>query len=266
MIIRFLVSLFFLLIVSCSTSNFYDQEPDLALTWSNAQVVIPPLGETEPIITKMGSSEMEERLSLSPFGKKFPILVYMHGCTGIGNKDLLVHLAKSGFIVVAPNSFARKWRPLQCDPKSMTGGFNLFVYDFRLAEIAYALDRLWLESWADYERLVLMGNSEGGVAAALYRGDEFRGRVIAQWNCSGAPHVEGIFSPLDEPILALIGKNDPWYIRNKDHGCEKYLLGRENSKSIIVEGDSNNGHQIFSTTENLVIVSSFLKGLVKEVF
>ena len=68
----------------------------------------------------------------------------------------------------------RVWRPMQCDPKTLTGGYNMFVFDFRMAEISYSLERLWLLPWVDHDRLALMGTSEGGVASALYRGNEFK--------------------------------------------------------------------------------------------
>ena len=106
-------------------------------------------------------------------------------------------------------------QPLECQLSfgigAQTGGRHLFVYDFRMEEVSFALEQLWTERWADWGRMFLVGTSEGGVTAALYRGDEFKARVIAQWTCSGAPHVAGIAAPLDEPILAVRGAQDPWY-------------------------------------------------------
>lgn len=99
-------------------------------------------------------------------------------------------LADAGFVVIAPDSLARRYRPLQCDPKTQTGGYNLFVYDFRQAEINYAVQRLLEMPWVASGNMFLVGTSEGGVATALYRGDEFRARVVTQWTCSGRSIVD----------------------------------------------------------------------------
>jgi len=37
--------------------------------------------------------------------------------------------------------------------------------------------------WADPARLVLAGYSQGGIAAALYDGPEFKARIIIAWPC-----------------------------------------------------------------------------------
>jgi dienelactone hydrolase len=184
---------------------------DIERTWATAVVALPALSADAPLVSTMDSPEMTRRLALLSDGKSLPVVVYMHGCTGIGNLDFMRSLADEGFAVVAPNSFARSFRPLQCEPETNTGGFNVFVYDFRLTEISFALEKLWPAEWADWSRMVLAGASEGAVAVALYRGDEFNGRVIAQWTCNGAPLVAGIDAPMDEPIFAVVGADDPWY-------------------------------------------------------
>jgi dienelactone hydrolase len=199
---------------------------------------------------------MAARLRLLPAGSKAPVVVYAHGCTGLDNFAFLERIAQAGFVVVAPNSFARRYRPLQCDPVTQTGGRNLFVYDFRLAEIAFALDKLWLRQWVDWERMLLVGTSEGGVAAALYRGNEFQGRVITQWTCAGAPHVAGIAAPLSEPILAVRSSVDPWYGPENAGDCQDSFGQRLNSRSYVVEGPV--GHNVLSEPAVVELIAEFL--------
>jgi len=230
---------------------------DIERTWATAVVALPALSADAPLVSTMDSPAMTRRLALLADGEALPVVVYMHGCTGIGNLDFMRSLADEGFAVVAPNSFARSFRPLQCEPETKTGGFNVFVYDFRLTEISFALEKLWSAEWADWSRLVLAGASEGAVAVALYRGDEFNGRVIAQWTCSGAPLVAGIDAPLDEPIFAVVAADDPWYADlaegEEREDCSKYFEDRPESRSEIIHKPE--AHNVF---ENAAIVEAML--------
>ena len=232
---------------------------DLERTWAGAVVALPSLGAGEALVTTMDSRDMQNRLARLAEGARLPVVMYVHGCTGIGNYDFFRRLADLGFIVVAPDSFAREWRPLQCDPESHTGGFNVFVYDFRLAEISYALDRLWLRPWADWSRMVLTGASEGAVAVALYRGDEFRGRVVAQWTCGGAPHVRGLAAPPGEPLLAVVGADDPWY-RDNPEDCGAYLGSRPGSFSLLIS--AGRGHDVFGDAGGMRAILDFILAAV----
>jgi hypothetical protein len=231
--------------------------PDLPQTWNRAMVVLPPLGAGAALVTMLDSPAMQERLRRLPANARLPVVVYVHGCTGMGGFAMLQAVAEAGFVVVAPDSFARRYRPLQCDAENQAGGRNLFVYDFRQEEVAYALDQLWLRPWADWDHLMLVGASEGGVTAALYRGDEFAARVILQWTCSGAPHVAGLAAGKGEPVLALLAANDPWYQRVGGGDCGVALAGRPGSKalSFAVPG----GHELVSDPAAIGLVVEFLR-------
>ena len=231
---------------------------DIERTWAGATVVLPPLGGGLPVRTTMNSAAMRAHLQRLPAGARLPVVVYVHGCTGLGNFAFLEQVAAAGFVVVAPDSFARRYRPLQCDPVTQTGGRHLFVYDFRMEEVSFALEQLWTERWADWGRMFLVGTSEGGVTAALYRGDEFKARVIAQWTCSGAPHVAGIAAPLDEPILAVRGAQDPWY-GAKAGDCRDTFGSRPQSRSLVLEMAA--GHDVFAEPTVAVTIVDFLTKL-----
>lgn len=129
------------------------------------------------------------------------------------------------------------------------------MYDFRLEEVAFALEQLWLRRWADWDRLYLVGASEGGVAAAIYRGDEFKGRVIAQWTCGGSPHVAGLMAPAGEPVIALVAADDPWYRSGGGH-CGPLLQGRADSRSYVL--DVPGQHELLEEPVVVQIVVDFL--------
>jgi len=237
---------------------------DIEATWKNAVVVLPDGdgdGDGDQVIsTTMGSDAMMDWLDQRS-GGRLPVVLYMHGCTGIGNFKLFAKIAAQGFVVVAPDSMARQYRPLQCNPETKTGGQNLFVYAFRQAEISFTLQQLQRLPWVDRRNIFLVGTSEGGVAAALYRGDEFRARVIAQWTCSGSSLVRGLSAPDDEPVLAVAWADDPWNGRSrtkwKNGNCEDYFGNRPESKQIRLTGRSS--HNVFGDDEVTEKVLVFLK-------
>jgi dienelactone hydrolase len=217
---------------------------DLELTWYQAQSAVPEtLGGG---IAFLSEPSRKERLESA--GRKFPVVVYMHGCTGIGDSDrnLMRTLAKAGYVVVAPNSMARKYRPLQCASWNKEGGFNLFVFDFRQEEINFALQQMAGNAWADWDNLFIVGVSEGGLAAAHFRGGLFKARVITQWTCHGSTWVRGIDGPEDTPVLAVVRKDDPWYnsASGKQKGdCSAYFGDkRPGSESIVLE--EGKGHDV----------------------
>ena len=247
---------------ACST--LLDPRPDLVRTWEEAWVYLPAAAAGEaPLVTKAGALGSAAEARITQFQERRPrppVVLYLHGCTGLGNTAFFEALAQAGYVVIAPDSMARAFRPLQCDPERRTGGYNLFVYEFRLAEIGYALERMRELDWIDHARQFLSGTSEGGVAVALYRGGEFRARVIAQWTCRGDPIVQGIAAPSTTPVLAIVHADDPWYgpertIDQQGH-CGDFMRGRLGSRSIVLE--SGDAHNIFADPDNVKTIVNFL--------
>ncbi len=239
------ILVFVCLIAACSSDQ--DPEPDrtasapirsdLELTWDKAVVALPVRGSSGSMVTfNDGKSIVRQLAGAAPLAR-WPVIIYMHGCTGIGNYDFFQALAEQGFVVIAPDSMARRYRPLQCDPATATGGKNLFVYEYRLAEVAYAAQQIQKLGWVDQNRVYLIGASEGGVAAALYRGDEFQARVIAQWTCLGPSLVRGIAAPPHIPVLAVVSDNDPWYRQQSgsQRDCGVFMADRPHSKSLVLK-------------------------------
>jgi dienelactone hydrolase len=241
------------------TPSAAELESDIGRSVDHALIVLPR-GLEEPISGRLSSPQIAEQLARIDPAHPLPTLIYVHGCTGLGDYHLLRAVARCGLAVVAPDSFARRYRPMQCDPERHTGGRNLFVFDFRITEISYTLHRLRQMPWVDRQRLFLAGTSEGGVAAALYRGDDFRARIIAQWTCHGTPLVRGLAAPPDEPVLAVVRADDPWYDPRRTPGqkghCGEFMRGRPRSESIVLDGGP--GHFVFDDPQALGRVLDFL--------
>ena len=112
---------------ACVAGNSsFEYVSDVERTWVRGVVTLPPgvtgvdavRGRVGAIIAKGDSPD-----------QALPLVLYLHGCTGIGNFAFFDKLASSGYAVIAPDSFARRLRPRQCDPARSSGGNNLFVYD-----------------------------------------------------------------------------------------------------------------------------------------
>lgn len=254
----------FLLLAACAT-GVPGSVADIQRTWREALVILPPAtGGDPPVIARQSRDAVDRHMRSFPRGTRFPTVVFLHGCTGIGNLPFLEELGRQGFAVVAPDSFARRYRPLQCDPETSRGGQNLFVYDFRTAELTYALERLPALSWVDLDNLFLIGASEGAVTAALFRGDVFNARVVAQWTCTGAPLVAGIDAPRRTPILAIVREDDPYYAAANTPGqqghCGAYMTDRARSQSLVVRaGGGDAAHDVLGDAGAVAAILGFLR-------
>lgn len=230
---------------------------DIELTWYQAVVALPPQRDGDQVVL----ARMADVLARPPVYAQPPTtIVYLHGCTGLGDLSTLRFLAAAGYLVIAPDSMARRFRPLQCDVTTGRGGFNLFVYDFRLTELSFALHNIAQLPWLDSQDVFVLGGSEGGVAAALYRGDNLRGRIIAAWTCHGAPIVAGLASPPMEPVLSIVSVDDPWYAEGVAVGqsgdCGEYMAGRPNAHSLVLQ--HGEGHAVLSSVSGRQAILDFL--------
>lgn len=260
---RVAVVMLALVLAACSSSRGKPAKidrrslSDIERTWYEALVVLPP----ETADGSVTMRHMAEVLDDPPrYARPPTTIIYLHGCTGIGDTAVLRYLAAAGYMVIAPNSMARLFRPLQCDPSTGRGGLNQFVYDFRTTELTFALHNIRLVPWIDSEDLFVLGGSEGGVTAALYRGDAFRGRIIAAWTCHGAPIVAGLASAPREPVLSIVAQNDPWYSSSTTVGqngdCGAYMAGRPNARSLVLPPED--GHAVLNSDAGRRAILSFL--------
>ena len=195
--------------------------------------------------------------------KKYPVVIYLHGCTGITQHDYQwgKFISDLGFIVVQPNSLSRPNSKVTCDSvnhKSDTGMAAGKALMFRLQEIKYTLDQIKASEWADVSNVYLMGHSQGGAATALNK-NEFKGLIISSWTCNH-PILGGIKSDKNIPVLAILYDNDPWYtsmdfkgdcsdkaqdrakftqlnLSGKYHGTYNNISAREEVKKFLTKGE-----------------------------
>lgn len=173
--------------------------------------------------------------------QKYPVVIYLHGCTGITSQDY--HWAKFisdlGYIVVQPDNLARPNSKVVCDPRTstsqrgVTAGITLMQ---RQQEIKYALNQIKTSSWADTSNIFLMGHSQGGVSVALNKINDFKGLIISGWTCTH-PISGGIKSDKSIPVLAMAFDKDPWYYGKDSQGrCIDQADGRVNFTQIDLYG------------------------------
>jgi len=89
-----------------------------------------------------------------------------------------------------------------------------------------------------------MGNSEGGLASAIFKSKKFRGRIVTAFSCESTYFYKNfqLGSKKSEPFLNIIGTHDEYFSKNskfnKDYkvtgnGIEK-LKNYKNAKVVIL--------------------------------
>ncbi len=207
-------------------------------TWQRAYVYLP--ADANPLGTGVlgGRRDLSSiGLALEALGKgpPRPVVVYLHGCGGFGNsgKTNAGMLAAAGFVVVAPDSFARPARVKTCNAKTHSAagpkGIYAEIIAWRLEELERALHGLKAYAWVDRSNLFLFGHSQGSNAVAYYDGAAFKARVMTGTRCS-----RGYRAPADEPGLAVSSVDDPWF-RGRPVKCLDYT-GRTALKVLMLDG------------------------------
>ena len=212
---------------------------ELEKTWQNALVFMPEsFGKTFGRLVKDG--RLEKAVSQSDKRKKWPLILFMHYCEGLGHhREDLRRLSKLGFIVIAPNSFARSHRPLGCyeDREKYTRYFDAAVA-FQKAELDYAVQKLSAFNWLDKTNLFLFGSGMGGLVVAQYEGSEFAGHLIEGWGCRGPnPIFDGIWAPPHIRVFTTVSKNTPFLRKNEGFSvdCKSFTKNRADSISVVLE-------------------------------
>jgi dienelactone hydrolase len=201
---------------------------DVEKSWDKATVFVP--GKWFPTSV--------DRISVS---QPMPVVIYLHGCVGITRDHdgmWAEYLTSQGFVVVMPDSMARSNRPLNCDGQSRRGNLWPQAHEYRLQEIARALDQVMSSTWADKKNVFLMGHSEGGIAVARSQHNEFAGKIILAWGCtSSKPEFDGIFAPKHVPVLAVAYTDDEWRKGTHNEGtCGAKAQGRDNFRAVDLPG------------------------------
>lgn len=145
---------------------------------------------------------------------KVPVILFMHGSSGLGLAAIgqwQQFMASLGYASVAPNSFSLADRATYKSPIAKADYEKMHA--LRLSEVAPALTAIKAAPWADGQKLVLAGTSEGSVPVARYPGKEFAARMLYAWSCETNYFVDApgnAFEP-EKPVLNVISSVDPFF-------------------------------------------------------
>jgi dienelactone hydrolase len=150
-------------------------------------------------------------------GKQVPVLVFLHGSSGLGLKAIgewQQWLAGLGYASIAPDSFALADHVTYKSPIDKESYER--IHALRASEIAPVLSALRSQAWADSSNLILAGTSEGSVPVARYTGNEFAARILYAWSCEANYFVvepRNSFEP-GKPVLNVISASDPFFSKS----------------------------------------------------
>ncbi len=229
------------LLAGCYLSRSADLPDELERTWDGATVAVP-FSAVDPGLADVAGrmAEVEDRLRAARPAERLPLVVFLHGCSGLhgGYRVDIGFLRDRGYAVVAPDSFARAFKPRSCEWRSKSAGSHPGVIGFRLAEAEHALERARAFPWVDPDRVVLIGQSEGGLTTANYTGAGLAGRVILGWTCQIPwPPLWGLRGDPDTPVLSVVSAGDawfrPWYVAGH---CGEDMAGFADASSVVLDG------------------------------
>lgn len=143
-----------------------------------------------------------------------PVVLFLHGSSGLGLKAIEEWqrwLAERGVASVAPDSFALPGRLTYKSPVSPEVYER--IHALRASEIGAMQAALAQARWADPQRQLLAGTSEGAVAVARHDGNGFAGRMLFAWSCEDNYFVQAhrTANAPERPVLNVISSTDPFF-------------------------------------------------------
>ena len=148
---------------------------------------------------------------------RVPVVLFMHGSSGLGLKAIgewQQWLATLGIASIAPDSFALAGHVTYKSPID-TASYER-IHSLRASEIAPTLAALKTAAWADPQRLVLAGTSEGAVSVARQSGNDFAAKILFAWSCETNYFVQAPRNAftVEQPVLNVISSVDPYFSRS----------------------------------------------------
>lgn len=146
-----------------------------------------------------------------------PVVLFLHGSSGLTLAAIAEWqgwLASQGVASIAPDSFALSGRVTYKSPVEIASYER--IHALRGAEIAPTLAAIKAASWADAQRVVLAGSSEGAVAVARHAGAGFVAKMIFAWSCEANYFVQAPRNAFvaEQPVLNIISNTDPFFSRH----------------------------------------------------
>jgi dienelactone hydrolase len=235
-------------------------DPDeLQRTWDGAKVRIP----LDSGIIKASMKNLKP----IPAGRKFPTVIYMHGCNGFwtGTDWRVDFLASLNFAAIAPDSYARIKKPTSCQPLKHKYGMYRPTLIIRQNEASYAIREARKLPWVDKNNIFLMGLSEGGITVATLSGELVKARIIEGWGChAGWYEYHGLNAPDSEPVLSLVADKDPWFKNPVFHGDCGEFMQNDTSRSVVFNsGSLRYRHELLEYPKAKNVVQQFLEANLK---
>ncbi len=205
--------------------------------------------------------------NLSELTQTYPAVLYMQGSGSFSKGPTFREWISGdlGWVFFAPNTHTSNKRPKYSSP--VPKKIYEEIHKYRQAEIHQFVKRLPELPFIDKQRLFLMGNSEGALAAARYAGKQFVGRLVLSWTCEPGyytdfPKVGAKYKT--DPFLNIVGRDDVYFgkdspynnkYNNKGH-CGDALLRYKHAKVVLLP---NTGHNVMKNPFTKGEVLSFLK-------
>lgn len=219
-------------------------------------------GLTEPFYGTLAEAK-EKIANLSEVTTTYPTVLYMQG-SGNFSKGPTFREWITGdlnWVFFAPNTHTSNKRPRYSSP--VPKKVYEEIHKYRQAEIDQFVKNIDKLPFIDKDRLFLMGNSEGALAAARYAGKEFVGRLVLSWSCepgyyTDLPKVGSSYKT--DPFLNIMGRDDVYFGTDSPYNnqynnighCGDALLRYKNAKVVLLP---NTGHNVMANpfTKNEVL-------------
>lgn len=189
-------------------------------------------------------AEFQKKYPSLNVDKKYKTLLYMHGSSGLYKGDIYRKfiVQKLGFVFFAPDSYRIKDRPIYKSPAKES--LYKKVHKLRVAEISFNHEKIRKLNFVDNKNIFLMGNSEGGLAVAIYKASSFKARIVTAFSCESSYFYKNfkLGSKKSKPFLNIIGTHDEYFAKNTELNEEhkvsgngiKKLKNYKNAKVVIL--------------------------------
>ena len=159
-------------------------------------------------------------------------------------------LARWGFAVFAPDSFARTGREHTC--------YSGDSQPLRHEEIRYAVARARMLPWVDADNLILMGHSEGGDAVTYFGGDGFKARVASGTGCWRGVSDSSPLLVVNSSKDKLLKWGDDWCRKADEYvrlpGTSHWTLNHpDGEKALVGFLTQHTGRDIFGVIAGLSV-------------
>ena len=229
-------------IAMSGTASADDGPGDVVRSWESAMVAVqietPDLRRVV-LGGRINADYIVEILDGMTADYPQPVVIFLHDCGYAYNdpeaRQQVKFIATLGYIIFAPDSFARMNRPRGCDlaeRRFLEDVDHERLREMRREEAAYAIDRVLALPWVDPKRIFLVGAGEAGDAILAFESDAIAGRIAVSPSCMyNTVHTPNI------PTLIMRSDRDVWY--NADHwpeaaqACER-VFGNDPTVEIAV--------------------------------